>query len=110
MTWRPAITATVDRNQHSEKTTMTRSMLVFFVPLVAALLIGCDFSQPNYQIVRAGDQTFLLETSSGQVQYIDGDTLSPIGRLNETPSEKRSTPVRVWPEESIPQLGELTLT
>ncbi len=71
---------------------------------------GCDQLTAKHEIVRAGDQTLLVETRSGNVKIIKDSQMMLVKEMVEAPGDDPAKQAKVWPDEKIPQLGEVTLS
>jgi len=83
---------------------MRQSIPLFF----CLLLIGCN-PQEQFEIVRAGSQTLVLNKSSGDVQVIDGVSLIKVKVPESGSTDFVSKQAKSWPVQEIPQLGNLKL-
>jgi len=55
-----------------------KSKAVALLLFITAALVGCDKWNEDYELVRAGDSTYLLNTKSGETRLLAGNTLVPI--------------------------------
>ncbi|MBX3661849.1 MAG: hypothetical protein KF804_05310 [Burkholderiales bacterium] len=77
-----------------------------FVVLSAAIftLTACDQISGRHDIVRAGNQTFLINKATGEAKLIDGTTLVAVKALEPTASGEPFKKAKTWPEQSINDL------
>lgn len=68
-------------------------------------LAGCEQGNGTYDIVRAGNQTFVLNKKSGDAKLVVGTKLLPLGEG----AQPDGIPAKQWPAIDIPQLGDLQL-
>lgn len=81
------------------------------VAVVGLTVSGCDLglSKSKYEIVRAGNQTFLLEKDTGRAQVIEGASLIDVKPLEIVPQDNSASRAKTWPVQSIPQLDNISL-
>lgn len=77
-----------------------------FAAASAALftLTACDQIAGKHEIVRAGNQTFLLNKATGDASLIDGSTLVAVRAPAPTAGAEAFTKAKTWPEKSINDL------
>lgn len=82
--------------------------------LVSALAIGglaaCDQAFEKHEIVRAGDQTFLLNTKTGETKLIDGTNLVPVTKTFVPVGAEHVARAKTWPAQTIVDLPGVTFT
>lgn len=76
------------------------------VSAVCLLVAGCDNTAGKFEIVRAGNQTLLLNKASGETKLIDGTSLIAVKSPDASPSDKG----KEWPDLTIPQLGDVNIS
>jgi hypothetical protein len=81
---------------------ITRKLLV--VSAVAITLAGCDQISGKHEIVRAGNQTFLLNKATGEAKQIDGTSLIAVKAPEPTAGGEPFKKAKTWPEQSINDL------
>jgi hypothetical protein len=74
--------------------------------VICLLLAGCDNTAGKFEIVRAGNQTFLLNKATGESKLIDGTSLIAVKSPDASPSDKG----KEWPDLTIPQLGDVSIS
>jgi hypothetical protein len=67
-------------------------------------LTACDQISGKHDIVRAGNQTFLINRATGEAKLIDGTTLVAVKALEPTASGEPFKKAKTWPEQSINDL------
>lgn len=75
-----------------------------FVSAAALTLTACDQISSKHEIVRAGSQTFLLNTATGDAKLIDGTSLVAVKAPEPTPSNDPYKKAKTWPEQAINDL------
>ena len=70
---------------------------------VGLILGGCDQLSGKHEIVRAGNQTFLLNKSNGEVKLIDGTALLAVKTPDPTGNESFKK-AKTWPQQAINDL------
>lgn len=71
------------------------------------MLAGCDQIGEKYSIVRAGDQTFLLNKSTGDAKLIDGTSLIAVKPPDAAPANEPFNNAKTWPEQYINDLPDV---
>ena len=78
------------------------------IPLLLVIaLTGCDQLTGEHDIVRAGNQTFLLNRSSGEAKLIDGVTLIPVKSPDPMNADAPFKQAKNWPDQSINDLKDV---
>lgn len=67
-------------------------------------LTACDQISVKHEIVRAGNQTFLLNKATGEAKLIDGAALVAVKAQEPTAGGEPFKKAKVWPEQSINDL------
>jgi len=78
---------------------------VAFAAVLLMSVVGCEKLTAKHQIVRAGEQTFLLEQTSGEVKLIQGTAIIPIKVVGELATE-----AKVWPDYNLPNVADIKLS
>lgn len=89
---------------------MKQTFVVTALIGIATLLSGCDKISNRFDIVRAGNQTFVLNKSTGEAKEIQGTVLLPIKEVEAVPNDEVSKQAKNWPAREIPQLGNIKPT
>ena len=74
------------------------------VSAVVLTLTACDQISVKHEIVRAGNQTFLLNKATGEAKLIDGAALVAVKAPEPTAGGEPLKKAKVWPEQSINDL------
>lgn len=72
--------------------------------VAAITLTACDQFSGKHEIVRAGNQTFLLNKATGEAKLIDGASLVAIKAPEPTAGGEPYKKAKTWPEQSINDL------
>jgi len=67
-------------------------------------LTACDQISGKHDIVRAGNQTFLINRATGEAKLIDGTTLVTVKALEPIANGEPFKKAKTWPEQSINDL------
>lgn len=82
-------------------------MLILKAALVSTAVLtlaGCDQVSGKHEIVRAGNQTFLLNKGTGDAKLIDGTSLVVVKTPEPTAGSEPYKKAKAWPEQSINDL------
>ena len=81
-------------------------MLIHKLVLLAVVLnlAACDQISAKHEIVRAGNQTFLLNKTTGEAKLIDGTSLVAVKAPEPTAGGEPFKMAKAWPEQSINDL------
>ena len=74
------------------------------VSAVVLTLAACDQISGKHDIVRAGNQTFLLNKATGEAKLIDGASLLAVKSPESTAGGEPFKKAKAWPEQSINDL------
>jgi hypothetical protein len=85
----------------NRQVTLTTAVLFIFVA-------GCDGR--NYEIVRAGDQTFLVEKSTGSTRLIEGTSFVEVKARPAVLPDDSAGRAKSWPAQDIPQLDNIKIS
>jgi hypothetical protein len=78
------------------------------IVLVAVFaLAACDQTSGKHEIVRAGNQTFLLNKATGEAKLIDGAAMVAVKAPELTATGEPFTKAKAWPEQSINDLKDV---
>ena len=82
-----------------------------FISVLGLLVVlaGCDQISGKFEIVRAGNQTYILNKNTGDAQLIDGVALIKVKSPEPVATDAASKQARSWPPQVIPQLENLKL-
>jgi hypothetical protein len=81
---------------------------VALVSAIALTLTGCDQLAGKHEIVRAGNQTFLLNKATGDAKLIDGTSLVAVKPPEPTAGGETYKKAKSWPHQSINDLQGVT--
>lgn len=80
---------------------------------LSLLLSGCENFSANHEIVRVGNQTFLLNKATGEAKIIEGERLIELKAPSASPTNSTNLDfarkAKEWPEIAISNLGDLKL-
>jgi hypothetical protein len=83
------------------------------VALAGAILLlavtGCDKDRSSYEIVRAGDQTFLIEKATGHTRVIEGTSLIEVQPPPAVSHDASVNRAKTWPAQDIAALDNMKL-
>lgn len=84
-------------------------MKLYLLQALVALpfLASCDFPGSKFEIVRSGNQTYLLNKQTGDSKLIDGTTLVDM-RSTEFSSPEVAK-AKAWPAQKLPGVGQVSL-
>ncbi|WGG52166.1 hypothetical protein [Rugamonas sp. DEMB1] len=83
---------------------MNYAPLLVATPAIVAILTGCDQLAAKHEIVRAGNQTFLLNKSTGDAKLIDGTSLVAVKQPDSASANEPFKKAKNWEEQSITDL------
>jgi hypothetical protein len=96
-------------NNSNQGGTMKRILPVVLTLSALTFLAGCEKSADKFEILRAGNQTFVLNKSNGEAQVIEGTSLIKVKAPESVGTDQVSSQVKSWPIQTIAQLGNLKL-
>ncbi len=73
-------------------------------------LTGCDQMGGKFEIVRAGNQTFVLNKATGDTQLIEGQLLVKVQVRGDNAEDEVLKQVKSWPLLTISPIGDLKLS
>lgn len=76
--------------------------------VIALMLTGCDQLAGKHEIIRAGNQTFLLNKATGDAKLIDGTSLVAVKVPEPTAGGEPYKKAQSWPDQSINDLQGVT--
>ena len=82
-------------------------MIIHKLAVVSATVLtltACDQVSGKHEIVRAGNQNFLLNKSTGETKLIDGANLVAVKAPEPTSGGEPFKKAKAWPEQSINDL------
>jgi hypothetical protein len=88
---------------------MVKTIAAIGFSVAVTLMSGCDQLSGKHEIVRAGNQTFILNKSSGEAKLIDGTSLVAIKSPETAQGDDQIKKAKVWPVQTIPQLNDIKL-
>lgn len=74
------------------------------VALAVVALTACDQTGGKHEIVRAGNQTYLLNKATGEAKLIEGSTLLPVRSPDPSGGNEPFKKAKNWPEQAINDL------
>lgn len=85
-------------------------MKLRFISSLAAicLLASCDLGTNKFDIVRAGNQTYLVNKQTGESKLIEGTTLIDVRAPDNASIETARS--KIWPSQKLPNVGEISLS
>ena len=84
-----------------------KSLIVLAISTIV-FLGGCGQGADKFDVIRAGNQTFVLNKNNGDVQLVDGVSLVKV-KAPESADDRSSKQAKKWPNQVIPQLDNLKL-
>jgi len=78
------------------------------VSLAGLTLAACDQTVGKHEIVRAGNQTFLLNKVTGDAKLINGASLEAVKAPEPTAEGETVKKAKTWPEQTINALQGVT--
>jgi len=78
------------------------------VSLAGLTLAACDQTVGKHEIVRAGNQTFLLNKVTGDAKLINGASLVAVKAPEPTADGETVKKAKTWPEQTINDLQGVT--
>lgn len=71
---------------------------------VVLILAGCDQLSGKHEIVRAGNQTFLLNKGTGEAKLVDGTALVAVKAPDASAGNEPFKKAKTWPQQQINDL------
>ena len=74
---------------------------------LAPTLPGCDIGADKFQLVRAGEQTYLLNRSTGDLKSLNGATYERIAERVQQQPDESIRQMKAWPDLSFSYLPKV---